>query len=683
MIENAEAPLFMPHAVVPHGQTKGDAAEHAVVSPGQGGADGDVPVPDVSRLRKMFDDARDLTDKDREEQQKDQDYYDGPGQADSETRRVLELRKQPLIIDNRIAPAIDGILGVIETGKVDPRAFPRNPQDQGSADIATKTLRYIADRAKWQKVKMECCEDYLKQGLTAAIVEWDGQNIAVNQIRWETFFYDPRSRKADFSDAKYRGVAKWMYTDEVKSHPDYGQRATELGDLIEPGSTSIMEESWQDRPCDKWVDRVKNRVMVVEIYYLHAGEWLRCVFCAAGWLEYARSPYINPITQRSRCPIVAQSFKVDRKNGRYGPIRNMRYMQDEVNARRSRGLHLLNSRQVQMIDPSAPPVDDALVRMEAAKADGVMPFGWGMVPTTDMASGNLNMLAEAKESLSRMVPVALAQDLREGTASSGRARQVAQQAGLTQFGRGFGQLEDFEAEIYEQMWLCAQQFWTGPMYVRTTDNPRAPEFLQINEPAVDEAGQPVLAVDERGFPQMQPMMGQDGKPAMDAMGQPQMQPVQQVNHHIAAMDMDIIVGTSPDTAALEQEVFETLSGMIQAGMDPLSPAFQIMIEFAPLPDKVRLLERLEALKKEIQEAQAQQAQAEAERAAKAEAIGEATAVADIENTKADTAVKTATALEKMAKRHTEEMHQESEASGANEDREDYLRGMDNEGDASV
>jgi hypothetical protein len=610
MIIEGDAPIRAPHAVVPHGQMRNEDAQ--VVPPGQESAD--LPEPNINQLRRMFDNARDLTNEARKDQQTDQDYYDGPAQLSSEVRDILKARGQPPIMDNRIAPAIDGILGVMESGKTDPRAFPRNPEDQQSAEVATKTLRYIADRTRYQQIKMDCAEDYLKQGLTAVIVEWDGKDISIQQIRWETFFYDPTSRRNDFSDAKYLGIAKWMYADEIKRHPEYGERARLMGDLTQPVSSAV-EDTWQDRPEEqmRWADVKAQRILVVEMYYKHSNEWLRCVFCGAGWLDFGKSPYVNVLTGETRCPIEGQSFKVDRKNNRYGPIRNMRPMQDEVNARRSRGLHLLNSRQVQQTDMNAPPVDADTVRQEAARADGVIPQGWQAVSANDMATGNLNMLAEAKDSLSRMVPVAIAQDLREGSASSGRARQVAQQAGLTQFGRGFGRFDDLEQRVYRQMWQCAQQFWTEPMYIRVTDNPRAPEFLQINEPIMGMVMQP------------QPVMDQmTGQPTIDpATGQPAVQMVPGVgvtgyDKRIAAMDMDIIIASTPDTVALETETFEAIMGLVQSGVDPMSPVFQIMLELSPLPDKTRVMERIEAVKQEAaqamqaqQEQQAQQLQLEA------------------------------------------------------------------------
>jgi hypothetical protein len=45
----------------------------------------------------------------------------------------------------------------------------------------------------------------------------DGDRIVPTQIRWEEFYYDPFSRRADFKDARYMGVAKWKDADEIPS----------------------------------------------------------------------------------------------------------------------------------------------------------------------------------------------------------------------------------------------------------------------------------------------------------------------------------------------------------------------------------------------------------------------------------------------------------------------------------
>lgn len=590
--------------------------------------------PPNKQLRQMFDNARSVTNAARTTSQKCRDYYDGPEQLKSETRRILRMRGQPPIYTNRVRPAIDGILGVLDAGAVDPRAYPRNPQDQDASDVATKALRYIADVNNFQATKLDVAENDLIEGVGAAIFEWDGKTITATQIRFEEFFYDPYSRRIDFKDATYLGIAKWMDLSKVQA--TWKEALDAIGDPLS-GGMSAVDSTWQDRPNNAlpWVDRQRQRLMVVELYYQEAGQWMRCVYCAAGVLEHDVSPYKNMITGETRCPIEAVTCYVDRENRRYGRVLDMIPIQDEVNARRSRLLHLANSRQIQQSDPKAAPVDSKTARDEAAKPDGVIPAGWQLVPTQDLAAGQQLLLAESKSEIERMGPTPAVLGRQGEAAQSGRARLVLQQAGMTELARVLGHIEDWENRSYRQMWLLAQQFWTGPVWVRVTDETRAPQFLQVNEPAVDDAGQPVLATDpQTGMPQMKPMTGPDGQPVAGPDGQPQMQPQQQINNRIAEMDMDIIIDSVPDTANLAQEVWSDLLEL--AKIVPIgSPQFMIAIEMSPLPDKTSIIERIKAYS--AQQAQEQQDPA-AEQTQQVQMEG---AMADIANTQADTLKKEA------------------------------------------
>jgi hypothetical protein len=163
----------------------------------------------------MFAEARDMLADNRTEQQIDDDYYHGY-QLTSEERATLKKRKQPETVFNRYRKSINGTLGVLDDGASDPRAYGRNPGvDEDAADVVSKTLRFVADLNDFHELRLECAYDYLVPGTCAAIVEVDENNRpTAQQIRWEEHFHDPRSRKKDFSDARYQGVAKWMYADQ-------------------------------------------------------------------------------------------------------------------------------------------------------------------------------------------------------------------------------------------------------------------------------------------------------------------------------------------------------------------------------------------------------------------------------------------------------------------------------------
>jgi hypothetical protein len=548
-------------------------------------------APSIERLRKRFDEARQDSTGNRTKCQIDRDYYDGPKQLNSEVRAILKNRMQPPIYTNRVRPAVNGVLGVISTNRQDPRAFPRNPQDEPAADVCSKVLRFIADESKFADTQADVAENFFIEGTGAVIIEMDGERIVPTQIRWEEFYHDPYSRRPDFKDARYLGIAKWKDAEEIKQK--WQVRINEIGDPLHPQGVAL--DGYDDRPGNavSWVDRTRRRVMLVEEYAVQEGKWVRIVYIAAGVLEYGPSPYLDERGEPC-CPIEAVSCYVDRENSRYGMVRDMIPIQDEINASRSRSLHLMNSRQVQEVSlGSGAGTDSTIVRQEAAKADGVIPTGWQIVSTAEQTQANLLRMQEAKMEIERMGPTPAVLGRQEGANQSGRARLVSQQAGLTELARPLDRLNAWALRVYRQSWNRARQFWTAPKWIRIADDPRAVQFLQVNEPVFDEAGQPVLDVDPRtGMPLLQPVTGPDGQPQIDPMTQqPMLRPLQKVANRLAEMDMDILLDTVPDTANLAQEVWADLLELSKAV--PIgTPQWMIALELSPLPDKQRVIEKI-------------------------------------------------------------------------------------------
>jgi hypothetical protein len=99
----------------------------------------DPDAPDLPRLKRYFTESEQLTADARKNALVAIDYYDSD-QFTREELAALDLRGQPAIVINRIKPAINGIIGVTEKGRSDPRAWPRNPGDDDAADAATDVL---------------------------------------------------------------------------------------------------------------------------------------------------------------------------------------------------------------------------------------------------------------------------------------------------------------------------------------------------------------------------------------------------------------------------------------------------------------------------------------------------------------------------------------------------------------
>ena len=522
--------------------------------------------PDFARLKQYFEDSRDTNDPQRVESLIDRDYFDGM-QWTADERRVLRDRHQPDSVFNRVKPAIRGMVGVWAQGENDPRAWPRNPQDESAADVASKVLRYVKDYSEWASKRTACALTFFTEGTCAAIVQVDENNrVDVEQIRFEEFFHDPRSRALDFSDARYMGVAKWMFADDVpRLYPDAKEAITgamDGGDGLADGGDTFSDKP--DGASTQWIDGKRRRVFVVEMYHREAGEWMRCVFWGRGVLEAGKSPYVGQ--DKKPCnPIKARSCYIDRDNRRYGEVRDMRGPQDEINKRRSKLLHLLNNRQAVATDPNAIVTEAEIVRREMSRPDGVIPPGWAPASLTDMTAGQFNLLGLATSEIERMGvnPAVLSQ---QSAGESGRAQLVRQQAGATDNAMAMNGLRLFELSIYRAMWERCKQFWTAPDWIRVTDDEKAAQFVGINQPIP-------------GPPQL--VAGQDGMPMI-------MPTVLGYQNQLAEMDVDITIDAVPDTANLAAEQFTALAEMARL-YGPQEVPFDDLLMLSAIPEKQRLM----------------------------------------------------------------------------------------------
>ncbi len=547
-------------------------------------------TPDLAKLKRYFTESEQLTQDARSNSLRAIDYYDSDQFTREELVRLHE-RGQPAIVINRIKPAINGIIGVTERGRSDPRAWPRNPGDTDSADAATDVLRYIADFNRFRRIKQDCFKDLLVPGTMAALVGVDPDSqVTITQVRWEEFFFDARARRPDFKDARYLGIAKWMYADDVAALYPHKDEAIQRAVDNAPGGGIVPDQSFQDRPLNgpgtggAWIDPKQRRLLVVEIYYRDDG-WKRAVYTGMDVLEFGPSPY-HDHKGRPDCPIEAMSAYVRRDNGRYGAVWDMIGPQDEINKRRSKSVHLLSTTRIEIKDPSAIDVDADVARKEAARPDGVIPYGWGLAPNVAEFQGNMEMMAEAKAEIERMGPNPAVLG-RSDQDSSGRALLARQQSGLIELANLYGALEDWELRIYRQCWARARQFWTAPQFIRVTDDEDAPKFVGLNQPI--PGGPPTIGADP-------------------ATGMPTLMPgVLGYRNRVAEMDVDIEVETQQDTGNIASEQFSDILNLVK-----LSPVYQqqaplsMLIQLSAIPHKRQILDQIKQAAAEQQQKTAEQ-----------------------------------------------------------------------------
>lgn len=575
----------------------------------------------TSPFVRMFEEAEQYTWEERQRNERDIDYENGYQLTGAEERAIAK-RGQPPVVYNRIRRKINFMRGLEKQSRRDPKAFPRTPDDSNASQSATDALRFVCDVAKWDMKRGQFWHDLLVPGTGAVMVglkqDKMGFTPEIDRIPWDRFFYDPHSSCSYFSDASYMGIVTWYDVEKAKTMFPGSDEV-----LVSTLNRSRFSETYDDKPKYRvWSDYERQRVRVVELFYEENGVWMHVIFTQGGNITDPQpSPYLNE-DQEPECPIVAASLYVDRDSNRYGDVRDMIHPQDEINKRRSKGLHFASMRQIKLPPGSTMGVEAA--RNEAARPDGVFTDDVDILNTNDMAAQNAQFLAEAKAEIDLQGANAALAGKNEND-MSGRAILAQQQGGMIEVAVHMDRLREVTLAVYEKVWNRIRQTWTAERWVRVTDDESNIRFVGFNQPVT--AGQMMLeqlAQDPQSQQRLQESPEAQQRLAL-FMQSPQAQQVVEVRNVPAEVDVDIILDEGMDTPTVQAEQFDMLA-KIMPGIVNLPPAYaKMLIMASALRDKDKILEELEALNQPNPMAE-QQAQ-----------IAQAKEVAEIEKTRSETA----------------------------------------------
>jgi len=235
----------------------------------------------LSALLRQFEASADASIHYRQEAELARDYNDGEQWTPNE-RATLKKRKQPCITDNRISDKVQYLLGLERKTRTDPKAYPRTPQDEGSAEAATDAIRYVFDCNDFQQVRSAVFENMLVEGVGAAEVVRDGKKDKIRKIRWDRFYADPHSMELDYSDALYLGVIAWF--DDTRLMQLYPAKRAEIEGCMSDAQRTYVD-TFDDKPqAKRYFDVKRRRIQVFEHYYWQ-GQWMRAVFMKGTFLE--------------------------------------------------------------------------------------------------------------------------------------------------------------------------------------------------------------------------------------------------------------------------------------------------------------------------------------------------------------------------------------------------------------
>ena len=513
----------------------------------------------VDKLKKQYYDYLGAKTAEVEEAREARHYYHGDQWTDAEIA-VLQRRKQPVVTSNRIERKINAVVGIVEKLRQDPKAYARTPQHEQGADVATAVMRYCLDTNDWKSKSTRNARLGAIDGIAG--VEFDLEtgdvgdpDLAIHIVYADTFFYDPRSFDEGFTDARYMGIAKWIDVDQAKEL--IPSKASEIDDLMETGS-DVTTSADQDRER-VWVNTSLKRLRMVDHWYIMKGKWCWTLYIGNTVMMQGQSPFHDE-KGKTFPRFLMFSAAVDHDGDRYGFIRNLKSAQDEINMRRSKALHLLNTRRIKYQKGA---IDDIEVtRREAAKPDGMLEINPGFELEFDDASkmndmkGQLEMLQEAKTEIENFGPnpALIGQGLED---SSGRAIALLQQAGMAELGPYLSSFKNWKIRVYRCIWNIITEHWKAERWIRVTDDQNVAQFFQINKLEVDQYGRPAIV------------------------------------NAIGSMDVDFIIDEGQDSINMQADAAMTLQN--------LGPQFaqqfpEIAIELSPIESviKTKMLKKIQA-----------------------------------------------------------------------------------------
>jgi hypothetical protein len=435
----------------------------------------------------------------------------------------------------------------------------------------------------------------------------DDKDIGFALVKTDSFFYDVRSYDHDFADARFMGQGKWLDIEDAMLLAPDEETANQMKTLMEGDGADLTSNPERER---RWfdVDSRHKRLRVVDIWYKSGKGWKWCLFTGSMKIDEGKGYFYNEKGDMI-CKYIMFSSFVDHDGDRYGFVRNLRSSQDEINQRRSKGLHELVSRRIKAEDGAF--ADIEVTRREAIRPDGVVIYNKGFEMEFDDAAritnieGQIKFLEDAKNEIENFgpSPALIGQGLEY---KSGRAINLLQQAGIAELGPFVIGIKNWKLRLYRAIWNAVQRYWTAERYIRVTDDAGLAQLVQVNGVGVDEYGLPRLV------------------------------------NSIGTLDVNFSLDEGPDEVNMMGDAYDTLVALTAQGAN-IPP--QILLELAPLQGQLKrkLLALLE------------QKDPVAEQAKAITIAGEA---AKVDETKSKTALNIAKAQEAAASNDPREKQQE-------------------------
>jgi len=522
-------------------------------------------------------------------------YKEGDQRTSTE-KQELKNRGQPETVNNQVKVTLDRMVGQFVRQRTRIGYRGRNPQDKQVADTLSDALLFIKQQNNLEFEERDAAEDGFTGGfgVLEAYIDYNDLLNPEIKIRMEdcfNIFPDPYSRRYDWNeDANHICRAKWLDLSEAKEL--YTGKSKELSQIMEAEYKGGLLSSIDGFKKNNYIDANAKRLRVVECWYktkkkdskviLSTGQILDAdqlskddlrqiessgitykqvdriktqmkvgVYSAGVLLEHKDSPF-----EHGLFPFIPYFVNRKKSGEPYSLIYTALTLQDAINKRESKALHLLSTNQ--SIYEKGAVTDPADHATEVARPDGQIELNKGyfekfiLNKNIDLAVTQFNLHNEAKADFRRVTginPDAMGEksEMRSGIG-------VARKQAMTDLiiSPVFDNFRRTRTILTKVVLGLIKQYYTDEMLFYITDDLNKSRTVKLNANANE---QQIL---KEGI-------------------------------------FDIVIDEMPDITTMQQEQFEMLAQMLPAIL-PFGPFWvKKLIQLSDLKNKDEVIKEIEAM----------------------------------------------------------------------------------------
>lgn len=469
----------------------------------------------------------------RHEMAVDEDFYDNI-QWDEADAQVLRDRGQMPLVYNVISTSINWVTGTEKRGRTDFKVLPRRKEDGKPAERKTALMKYLSDVNRTPFHRSRAFEDAVKVGVgwleDGVQDDIDGEPVYSRYESWRNMLWDSACTEQDLSDARYVFRSKWVDLDIAEAmFPErkalLSESALEANHLMagdfEHGddamdsleiereytgafTTAITHKRQRVRLIEAWfrrpvmVKRLRggdfsgdiwdsNNVAHVEQLQQGNAEVVQrvmmrvhvAIMTVHGLLWFSETPY-----RHNRFPFTPiWGYRRGRDGMPYGMIRGLRDIQQDINKRASKALHILSTNKTIMDKGAVDNIDEFID--EISRPDAVIEknpgFDLAINVDRELAPAHIELMARSIQMIQQQSGVTDEAMGRTTNATSGVAIARRQEQGALATTKFFDNLR-FAAQLQGELQLSLiEQYFSDQKAFRITNMRGTPEYIVIND----------------------------------------------------------------------------------------------------------------------------------------------------------------------------------------------------------